>query len=53
MYNGAMSRNEAEDDLSESEYLEALMDDFELTEANTLGDLLKALREDEDAETDD
>ena len=32
---------------SEVEYIEDLMDDLELSERNTLGDLLQALEEDE------
>lgn len=34
-------------ELSEVEYLEALIDDFELTPENTIKELLDALREDE------
>ena len=53
MYNGAMGDNTTEDDLTESEYLETMMLDFGLTPDSTIGELLEALREDEDAEDDE
>jgi hypothetical protein len=39
--------------LCESEYIEALMADFGLTKSATIGDLLDAVIEDEEAETDE
>jgi hypothetical protein len=36
---------------TELEYLEMLMDDFDLTETDTIADLIDALEEDEEDET--